>query len=132
MDMADEVDVGGQVRQDALAAVGAISRDHDLVVGKPGGDQGNEFDGQLRAGAVVGGRFGSNLLGLVFLAFGQALAVAIQAHGNGQGEDLGRGPEGVDDKQTQDDPIVSPTDQGFGATGDEGVVVHASAVEGQA
>ncbi len=28
-------------------------------------------------------------------------------------------------------PVVSPTDQRFGATGDEGVVMHAGAVEGQ-
>src|SRR5208283_3377156 len=35
------------------------------------------------------------------------------------------------DDQTHDDPVVSPTDQGLGSTGDEGVVMHAGAVEGQ-
>ena len=54
MDMADEVDVAGQVRQHALAAVGAVAGDEDVVVGKPGGDQGNQLDGQLGSGAMVG------------------------------------------------------------------------------
>ena len=35
MDMADEVDVGRQVREDALAAVGAVAGDDDLIVGEP-------------------------------------------------------------------------------------------------
>jgi hypothetical protein len=97
-------------------------------VGEPGGDQGNKLDGPLGAGAVVG----VGLVGLALLAFGEALAVAIGPQGNGQGEDLGRGPEGVDDEQTEDDPIMSPTDQGFGAAADEGVVVHAGAIERKA
>ena len=66
------------------------------------------------------------------LPLGQSLAVAVEAEGDGQGEDLGGGPERVDDDQAEDDPVVSPTDQGFGAAGDQRVVMHAGAVEGQA
>src|SRR3954449_2509102 len=63
---------------------------------------------------------------------GQTLAVAVKAEGDGQGEDLGRGPERVDDDQAENDPVVSPTDQRLGAAGDQRVVMHAGAVEGQA
>src|SRR4051812_41899041 len=38
----------------------------------------------------------------------------------------------MDDEQTEDDPIVSPTDQRFGTAGDEGVVGHAGAIDGKA
>ena len=38
---------------------------------------------------------------------------------------------GEGDDQGQHDPVVSPTDQGLGATGDERVVMHAGTVEGQ-
>src|SRR3954463_12772016 len=79
-------------------------------------------------GIVLGlGRFGP-----VLFSLGQALAVAIEAKGDGQGEDLGGGPERVDDDQAEDDPVVSPTDQGFGAAGDQRGVSNAGAVEGQA
>jgi hypothetical protein len=37
----------------------------------------------------------------------------------------------VDDEQAEDDPSVSPTDEWLLAAGDEGVVVHAGAVEDQ-
>ena len=120
------------MRQHALAAVGAVAGDEDLVVGKPGGDQGNQLDRKLGPGAMVGVGLGFAGLGLVLFAFGEALPVAIQPHDDGQSEDFGGGPEGVDDEQTQDDPIVSPTDQGFGAAGDEGVVVHAGAMKAEA
>ena len=66
MDMADEVNVLGQVGQHALAAVGAIAGDDDGVVGEPGRRQFDEFDGQFRAGAMVGSR----------LVLGLALALA--------------------------------------------------------
>ena len=79
--------------------------------------------------------FGGFLLPLfplrILFPLGQPLAVAVQAHGDGQGEDFGPCPRGEGDDQGQHDPVVSPTDQGFGATGDEGVVMHAGAVEGQ-
>src|SRR3954466_14561074 len=79
-------------------------------------------------GIVLGlGRFGP-----VLFSLGQALAVAIEAKGDGQGEDLGGGPERVNDDQAEDDPVVSPTDQGFGAAGDQRVVMHAGAIEGEA
>ena len=56
----------------------------------------------------------------------------VEAEGDRQGEDLGGGPKRVDEDQTEHDPVVSPTDQGFGAAGDQRVVMHAGAVEGQA
>ena len=49
----------------------------------------------------------------------------------GKAKTLARRPNGEGDDQGQHDPVVSPTDQGFGATGDERVVMHAGAVEGQ-
>jgi hypothetical protein len=69
--------------------------------------------------------------GHAFLPFREPLSVAVEPRGHGQGEDLGGGPERVDDEDAEDDPIVSPTDQRFLAAGDEWVVVHAGAVEGQ-
>ena len=45
--------LGGQVGQDALAAVGAVAEDDDLVVGEPPGHQGDEFQGQFRSGAMI-------------------------------------------------------------------------------
>ena len=53
MDMADEMNVGRQMRQDALTAVGAVAGDDDLVVGEPPGDQVDEFQGQFRSGAMI-------------------------------------------------------------------------------
>ena len=67
----------------------------------------------------------------LFLPLGETLAVVVEADGDGQGEHLGRCPGAEGDEQAQHDPIVSPTDQGLGATGDERVVMHAGAVEGQ-
>src|SRR3954451_14891115 len=78
---------------------------------------------------MMGIRLG--LGGLVLFPLGQALAVLVEAEGDGQGKDLGGGPERVDEDQAEDDPVVSPTDQGFGAAGDQRVVMHAGAVEGQ-
>ena len=43
--MADEVNVGRQVREDALTAVGAVTGDDDLIVGKPLGHHDDEFQG---------------------------------------------------------------------------------------
>jgi len=63
MDVADEVDVLGQVGEHALAAIGAIAGDDEGVVGEPGRRQFDEFDGEFRAGAMVG-------IGLGFLALG--------------------------------------------------------------
>ena len=37
--MADEMNVGRQVREDALTAVGAVTGDDDLIVGEPLGHQ---------------------------------------------------------------------------------------------
>ena len=66
MDVADEVNVLGQVGEHALAAVGAIAGDdEDLVVGEPGRRQFDEFDGQFRAGAMVG----RSALGFLALAW---------------------------------------------------------------
>ena len=54
MDMADEVNVGRQMTEDALAAVGAVAGDDDLVVGEPPGGQVDQFQGQFRSGAMIG------------------------------------------------------------------------------
>ncbi len=40
-------------------------------------------------------------------------------------------PKRVHDDQAKHDPVVSPTDQRLGTTGDQRIVVHARAVESQ-
>ena len=50
---------------------------------------------------------------------------------NRQGEDFGRRREWIDDQQAENNPVVSPTDQGLGATGDERIVVHTGTIERQ-
>ena len=66
MDVADEMDIGGQVRQDAPTAVGAVAEQEDLIVGEPAGRQEDEFQGQFRSGAMIG----------IGLALALALALA--------------------------------------------------------
>ena len=114
MDVTDEMNVVWQVRQNALATIGAVAGDDDGIAGKPGGGQVKQLDGQLRPGAMIA--FGLGGLGVFLLALGQALAVAIEPHGDRQREDFGRRPKRMDDEQTQDDPVVSPTDQFEGPT----------------
>jgi len=66
------------VREHALAAVGAIAGDDEGVVGEPGRRQFDEFDGEFRAGAMVGiGLLGA--LGVALLPFREPLAVAVEA-----------------------------------------------------
>ena len=65
------------------------------------------------------------------LPLGESLSIAVQPHGDRQGEDFRRRPEGLHDDQAEHNPIVSPTDQGLGATGDQRIVVHAGTVESQ-
>jgi hypothetical protein len=131
MDVADEVNVFGQVTEHTLAAVGTIAGDDDRVVGEPGRRQFDEFDGQFRAGAMAGIGLGLFGIGLALLPFREPLAVAVKPCDDGEGEDLGRSPERVDNQEAEDDPIVPSTDQRLLAAGDERVVVHAGAVEGQ-
>ena len=81
MDMADEVDVGRQLTRGCFAAVGAVTGDEDLIVGKPGGGQDNQFEGQFRPGAMIRIVLGLVLLGLLavlLLPLGESLAVAIE------------------------------------------------------
>ena len=125
MNVADEVDVGGQVPQHALAAVGAVAADDELPVREPGGHHGQHLAEQLGPGAVVG--VGRPLLALA--ALGQPLAVAVQAAQDRQAPDLARRPEAADD-QAEDDPVVSPAEHLQGPAGHERVVVHAGPVEG--
>ena len=54
LDMADEVNVGGQMRENAVAPVGAVTGKDDLVVGVPLSHQLNELEGQLRSSAMIG------------------------------------------------------------------------------
>ena len=127
--MADEVNVGRQMRENAFAPVGAVAGEDDLVVGIPLGHQLDEFEGQLGPSAMIGiglGGFAATLLPL-----GESLSVAVQPHGDRQGEDFRRRPEGLHDDQAEHNPIVSPTDQGLGATGDQRIVVHTGTVESQ-
>ena len=58
VDVADQIDVGRQVPQHALAAVGAVAADQDLPLGKPGGEQPDQLHGQFGPGAMVGDRAG--------------------------------------------------------------------------
>src|SRR5262249_61795036 len=94
---------------------------------EPAGRQIDEFQGQFRSRAMRGLGPGRSPLALL-----PSLTVDVQPSGDGQGEDLGGGPPGVDEDQTEDDPIVPPTDQGLGPAGDQRVVMHAGPVEGQA
>ena len=127
--MADEVNVGGQMRENALAPVGTVAGEDDLVVGVPLGHQLNEFEGQLGSSAMIGiglGGFAPPLLPL-----GESLTIAVQPHGDRQGEDFRGRPEGLHDDQAEYDPVMSPTDQGLGAAGDQRIVVHTGTVESQ-
>ena len=84
MHVADEMDVGWELRQDALAALGAVAGDEDVALGKPGGGQGNQLDGQLRPRAMIGRRFGLlGFLAVLLLALGDPLPIAIEALGDG-------------------------------------------------
>ena len=78
--MADEVNVGGQMRENAVAPVGTVTGEDDLVVGVPLRHQLNEFEGQLGASAMIGiglGRFAPPLLPL-----GESLTIAVKPHGD--------------------------------------------------
>ena len=66
-----------------------------------------------------------------FFALGQSLEILVKALGDGQGEYFRGCPERLDDENGQDDPIVPPTDERLGLAGDERVMVHAGAVNGQ-
>ena len=127
--MADEVNVRRQMREDALAPVGTVAGEDDLVVGIPLSHQLDEFEGQLGSSAMIGiglGGFAPTLLPL-----GESLSIAVQPHGDRQGEDFRRRPERLHDDQAEHNPVMSPTDQGLGAAGDQRIVVHAGAVESQ-
>src|SRR5512135_3757235 len=52
MDSADELNLGGQVRQDASTSIGAVAEDDDLIVGEPSGRQIDELEAQLRSRAM--------------------------------------------------------------------------------
>jgi hypothetical protein len=80
---------------------------------------------------MVGIGLGLVGLGLALLPFGEPLLVAVEPGGHGQGKDLGGSPERMNNDNAENDPIMSPTDQRFLAAGDEWVVVHAGAVEGE-
>lgn len=113
--------------QHALAPIGAVATDHELSLGKPGGEQLQHLAEQFGTCTMLG-------IGRRFLAFaslGQPLPVAIEPGQERQAPDLAGCPKSAD-HQAQHHPVVSPTDQLHGAAGDQGVVVHAGAVNGQA
>lgn len=98
MDTADEMNVGGELRQDAVAAVGAVAADEDVIVWKPRGNQGDQLDGELRTSAMIGVGLGFGGLGFALFTFGHALAIAIEPHGDRQSKDLGRRPPRMNDE----------------------------------
>ena len=55
--MANEVNIGWKIREDALAAINAVASEHNLVVGEPFGCQLDEFACQFGSSAMVGIRF---------------------------------------------------------------------------
>ena len=87
--MADEMSLGGQVRENALTAVGAIAGDDDLVVWEPLGHQLGQFEGEFRSGAMIGILFEFGGLPFALLPLCEPLAVAVQTHGYGQSKDFG-------------------------------------------
>jgi len=55
--------------------VSAVAADEEGIVGKPGGNQGNQLDGQFGTGAMVGDRpLRLAVFGFSFFAFGETLA----------------------------------------------------------
>jgi hypothetical protein len=52
MDAADELDVGGQVAQDALATVEAVGSDHEGALGEGGGEPADQFQTKLWPGLM--------------------------------------------------------------------------------
>ena len=131
MDTADEMNILGQLGEHALAAVGAVAGDDESVVGKPGRRQFDEFDGQFRPGAMVRIGLGGGGFGPTLLSFRQPLAIAIEPRGDGEGEDLGGRPARMDNDDANNDLIMSQTDQCLLTARDEGIIMHAGAVEGQ-
>src|SRR5262245_31534591 len=104
------------MRKDAFTSVGTVTREDDFVVGIPLSYQADQLEGQFGSSAMVGIRlqpFSAALLPLC-----ESLPIAVEPHGDRQSKDLRGGPEWVDDNQAKHDPVVSPTDQRFGTTGD--------------
>ena len=109
MDVADEVNVRRQMRQDALAPIGAVAGKEDLIVRIPLSHQVDELASQFRASAMI--RIGFGTFTPALLPLGEPLPIAVQTHGDRQGEHLGGCPKRVHDDQAKHDPVVSPTDQ---------------------
>ena len=129
--MADEMNVGRQIREDALATVGAVTRENDLVVGVPLSHHIDKFAGQFRSGTMIGTGLGFGGSAAALFPLPKSLSIAVEPHGNRQGEDFRGRPEWLHDDQAEDNPIVSPTDQWLGAAGNQRIVVHTGAKESQ-
>src|SRR5438132_7094801 len=129
MNVANEMGIGRKVGQYALAAIGAVAGDEDFIMRKPRCHQGNQFDRELRPGPVIGIGFAFGGLVLVLFPLGEPLAVTIEPEGDRQGKDFAGSPEGVNDQQTEDDPVVAPTDQRFGSARNQGIMMHAAAIK---
>lgn len=115
MNVTNEMGIARKVGQYALAAISAVAGDENFIMRKPRRHQGNQFDRELRPGAVIGIGFAFGGLVLVLFPLGEPLAVPIEPEGDRQGKDFAGSPEGVNDQQTEDDPVVAPTDQRFGS-----------------
>ena len=72
------------------------------------------------------------LLLIFLLAFVVALTIAIQAKGDGQAEDFAGCPGRQADDDGDNDPDVSPTDELDLLAGEQGIVMHAGAIEVEA
>ena len=135
MHVADQFHVGGKLLQYTCSAVGAVAADDQLLLRKPACHQGNQLHRQFRPGAVIGIALRwfllRSLLLVLLFSLGQALAIAIKPIGDPQAPDLGRSPKGTADNQGHYDPVVPPTGQGLGTTGNQGIVVHPRAIDGQ-
>jgi len=67
---------------------------------------------------------------LALATLGEPLAIAIEPAQDRQAPNFAGRPKAAD-HQAQHDPVVSPTDQLHGPAGNQGIVMHAGAVDGQ-
>src|SRR5262245_31846003 len=104
MNVANEMNIGRKKGEDAPAAVSAIAGEHDLVAGKPLRCQLDQFAGQFRSSTMVGIYFRS--FASAFFPFCETLSIAIEPHGNRQGEDFGGRPERLSDDQAKHNPVM--------------------------
>ena len=99
---------------------------------------GNQEAASLRSSTASSGRvrwLGSALgflaLAWPFFPFVSPWRLRYSRAATGKAKTLVGAQNGCDNEDAEDDPVMPPTDQWFLAAGNERVVVHAGAVEGQ-